>query len=114
MEQFTAYMEETVRNLQRKEQALAQSDRKDEANMVKIQINIYGVCRTIYEAVRKNSLPEEVEKAYLQKIDRLPENWELSLEKARAHGDVEKILVEELKLEAWQDVKEAFLRLGAH
>lgn len=111
MEQFISYIDETVNALQEKERALAQSDRKDEANLVKIQINIYGVCRTVYDAVCNTCAPENVQEIYLQKLERLPDNWKASLEKAKAHGDIEKVVVEELKLEALSDVKNRFLKL---
>ena len=111
MEQFITYIDETVKILQEKERELAQSDRKDEANMVKIRINIYGVCRTIYDVVLRTCAPENAKEAYLQKLEHLPDNWKASLEKAKAHDDIPKIVVEELKLEAFSDVKNKFLEL---
>lgn len=112
MEQFITYIDETVKGLQQRERELAQSDRKDEANMTKVQINIYGVCKTIYDAVCKTCVPEKVKEVYLQKLERLPDNWKASLEKARAHDDIEKIVVEELKLEAFENVKNKFQELN--
>lgn len=109
VEQFIAYINETMKTLREREAELAQSDRKDEANMVKVQINIYGVCKTIYDAVCKTCAPENVNEVYLQKLEHLPDNWRASLEKARTHDDIGRIVVEELKLEAYADVKEKFL-----
>ncbi len=112
-EQFKTYIDETVNALQEKERALVQSDRKDEADMVKIQINIYGICKTIYDVVCKTCAPEKVKEVYLKKLEDLPGNWKRSLEKARAHEDIEKIVVEELKLEALFAVKKKFQELNS-
>ena len=112
-EQFRIYIDETVNALQEKERALAQSDRKDEADMVKIQINIYGICKTIYDVVCGTCAPEKVKEVYLQKLEDLPDNWKKSLEKAKAHEDIEKIVVEELKLEALFAVKKRFQELNS-
>lgn len=112
VEPFIAFLEEKEKALQRNEQTLAESDRKDEANMAKIQMNIYGICRTVFEAVLRQYEAGAVKAAYLQKTEQLRDAWKSSLDKAKAHDDVEKSIVEELKLEALEDVRSAFLRIG--
>ncbi|MDO4296998.1 MAG: hypothetical protein Q4C59_00805 [Lachnospiraceae bacterium] len=112
MENFVACIDEMVKALMAREQALVQSDRKDEANMIKIQINICGVCKTIYEVVCRTCAAEDVKETYLQKLDSLSDTWTASLEKARAHDDIEKIVAEELKLEALSNARNKFLELS--
>ena len=53
--------------LGKEEKQLIASERKDEANLVKVKNNIYGVCKTIYEAVGKNTKPEELNEKYSPK-----------------------------------------------
>lgn len=112
MEQFIALLEEREKILQKKERALAESDRKDEANMVKIQMNIYGVCKTVFEVMERTHEAGAVKAAYLQKLEGFRDGWKASLDKAKSHDDVEKIVVEELKLEALADVKNTFLKMA--
>ena len=46
---------------------------------------------------------------YLKKLEELPKNWKESLEKAKIHGDVEKQVIEETKINALEEIKEKFL-----
>lgn len=48
----------------------------------------------------------------MRQLTRLPENWKNSYQKAKAHSDVQKILIEETKLEMLQIIKEKYEALG--
>ena len=111
MNEFIKYLNQSIETAQKKEQELIITERKDEANLQKIRANIYGICLTIYEVVAKNKTGDELAKEYLNKLDNLPENWVKSYEKAKVHSDVEKILIEETKLEVLREVKEKFQEL---
>lgn len=113
MQEFISYIDETIDRLQKEEQSLLESDRKDEANFVKIRVNICDICKTIYNATAKRFSGEAVKEEYLRQLTRLPENWKISLEKARQHEDVQKILIEEAKLETLEAIKAKFIELGA-
>ena len=108
MEQFTTYLNETIANLQIEEQKLIASDRKDEANFTRIKINICDICRTIYHVSAKSYSGVALKEEYLRQLTRLPENWKISLEKAKEHEDVQKIVVEETKLEMLQLIRTKF------
>ena len=45
-------------------------------------------------------------------MTRLPENWKITLDKAREHGDVEKAVIEETKLDMLQEIRAKFEELG--
>lgn len=111
MNEFIKYLNNSIEAAQKKEQELIASERKDEANLQKIRANIYGICRTVFEVVSKNKSGEELEKEYTSRLDNLPKNWVESYEKAKVHNDVEKILVEETKLEALKEVIAKFKEL---
>ena len=104
MNQFIQYIHDTIEQLQKEEQELIQSDRKDEANFVRIKMNICDICKTIYNVTEKRTTPDNLREEYLKQLKRLPENWKISLEKAREHEEVEKIVVEETKLEMLKQI----------
>ena len=112
MNQFITFLNETIETLQSEEQQLIASERKDEANFIKIKINICDICKTIYEVSEKRFRGTALKEEYLRQLTRLPENWKIALDKAKEHNDVEKILIEETKLEILQLIKEKYVELG--
>lgn len=108
MNQFIHYINDTIEQLQKEEQELIQSERKDEANFVRIKMNICDICRTIYNVTEKRTTPDNLKEEYRKQLTRLPENWKISLEKAQEHGEVEKIVIEETKLEMLNQILGVF------
>ncbi len=45
---------------------------------------------------------------FLQKMEQIPENWKLSFEKAKEHGDAKKMHIEGIKLETAQEIRNIF------
>ena len=111
METFKTYLQGAIETANKTEAELIQTERKDEANLQRIRANVYGICLTILEVVSKTKEDSALWEEYLHKLTNLPKNWEISYEKAKAYNDVEKILIEETKLEVLQEVKEKFLEL---
>lgn len=138
MEKFITFIDETIEKLRAEEKQLAESHRKDEANLVRIRINIYDVCKTVYGVCARMPAKKEMgkeemqsvgkwqgfarcdivselrgnaaaEQLYLEKLEALPKNWKESLEKAKVHGDVEKQIIEETKINALEEIKAKFL-----
>lgn len=138
MEQFVTFVDESIEKLRAEEKQLAESHRKDEANLVRIKMNIYDVCKTVYGVCARIPAKKEMGKEemqttgkwqgiarcgvvsqldgdadtvqlYLKKLEELPKNWKESLEKAKIHGDVEKQVIEETKINALEEIKEKFL-----
>ena len=48
---------------------------------------------------------------YFGKMEAISASWKVSLEKAKAHGDVEKQVIEESKIAVVEEVKAKFLAL---
>ncbi|MBQ8821570.1 MAG: hypothetical protein IJZ82_02925 [Lachnospiraceae bacterium] len=113
MNKYIEYLEDTIKELQKEEEALILASRKDEANFVKIKINICDISKTIYNASAKTNTGDALEAEYLRQLTKLPENWRISLDKAREHGDIQKSVIEEIKLEMLQTIKTKFEELGA-
>jgi hypothetical protein len=92
----------------RREQAALRSDmRGDEANFSAIRANIYDIFRTVL-AVAEQTAGNDAERAarfFEKKLEEIPRSWRTSLEKAQAHGDVEKAHVERIKLDALEEIR---------
>lgn len=107
MDSYIAYLTERIAALLAEAQSLAGSHREDEANLVKIRINILGVCKTVRETfVRLGKSDAE----YLSKLDELRESWHTAMEQAADHGDTEQQLIETLKLETLAQARAEFLK----
>ncbi len=113
MNNYITYLDETIKELQNEEATLISTSRKDEANFTKIKINICHICKTIYNVSAKTNSGAALKEEYIRQLTRLPENWKISLEKAEAHGDVQKIVIEETKLEMLQTIQAKFKELEA-
>lgn len=112
MNEYINFLDETIEGLKKEEEKLIRANRKDEANFVRVKSNICDICRTMYQVSAKSKSGEELKAEYIRKLTKLPENWKISLEKAREHGDIEKIIVEETKLEILQRLKTKFEETG--
>ena len=97
MENFLVFIEENLSRLVQEEQRLIASERKDEANLIRIQSNVYGIGRSLYEVAEKQ-MPGNPKEFVLQRITGLKETWEGNYKRVKQYNDVEKILVEETKL----------------
>jgi len=109
MEQFTSFIEESTAKLQQEEKDLNISDRKDEANLVKVKINIYGVCKTLYVVVTKTNSADAVKDAYVKKLTNMLHTWQESYEKAKKYNDVTKLVIEEIKLQTLEEIRNKFV-----
>lgn len=111
MNEFILYLNNAIETAQKKEQELIVTERKDEANLQKIRANIYGICRTVVQVVAKEKSGEELWEDYFKRLDNISKGWVESYEKAKAHQDVEKILIEETKFQVLNEVKEKIQKL---
>ena len=112
MSKYIEYLDETTKELQKREKEFIQTNRKDEANFIRIKINICDICKTIYNVSAKSNSGVALKEEYIRQLTRLPENWKISYEKAKEYGDAQKILVEETKLEMLQMIKARFEDFG--
>ena len=112
MSKYIEYLDETVNELKKEEDELINTSRKDEANFIKIKINICDICKTIYNVSVKTNSGVALKEEYIRQLTRLPENWKMSLDKGKEHGDTTKIVIEETKLEMLQILRAKFEELG--
>ena len=112
MSKYIEYLDETIRELKQTETELVQTDRKDEANFIRIRMNICDIAKTIYNVSARTNSGVALKDEYLRQLTRLPENWKMSLEKAKEHGDTQKVVIEETKLEMLQIIRAKFEELG--
>ena len=112
MNKYIEYLDETIKELQKQEKELIQTNRKDEANFIRIKMNICDISKTIYNVSAKKNRGIALKEEYARQLTRLPENWKVSYQKAKENGDVQKVLIEETKLEMLQAIKDKFEDLG--
>lgn len=111
MERILVYIDELILKFHTEEQELIRTERKDEANFVRIKINICEISKTLYNVSAKRFNGAELKEEYIRQLTRLPENWEISYEKAKEHNDVQKIVIEETKMEVLKMIKDKFLEM---
>ena len=111
MTDYLNYLDAAVAGFQKEAQDLQLQDRADEANIVKIKINVCGICKTVYEALQRATPPEQFERTYLAKLRQLENIWKEAYDKAEAHEDAEKLLIEQSKLKTLQKNKLQYLEL---
>ena len=87
MEEFITYLGSKIEEGKAETAALLADGRKDDADFAKVRTNIYDVCRTLSLA-----------------LIRFRTEWGAALEKAKQHGNVSGIAVEETKLAALEDI----------
>lgn len=115
-ETFLAYLEQEKKQCMEREAKLIAEERKDEANLCKVEANIYDIFSILYqtalkETEKKAGESSQAEELFLQKAEIIPANWKNSYEAAKAHQDTQKILVEETKLGAVQKIMTEYKRL---
>ncbi len=100
---------------------LTKDNRKDEADLEKIKLNIYDIFTTLLSAAQKAILKKEYidEDAkheafcneYLKSFAKIPMSWKTKLEKAKENNDVINIVIEETKLSIASELKNTFINL---
>lgn len=111
MTAYLDYLDASADKLQAESRALQSSDRADEANFVKVRINVCGICKSVYEALQRVTPPEQFDLTYLSKLRQLEITWQAAYDKAKLHDDAEKLLIEEIKLKTLQKIKLQYLEL---
>lgn len=105
--EYESCMEQAAAECREKEERLIGEERKDEANLCRIQENIYGIFKTFAEVSSTQGAADR-EGFVEERAGRVIGTWQKSYEKAKDYGDTEKMLIEETKLVA---AKYAFSKL---
>ena len=101
MEQYYAYLRERKAMLLKEAEQLKAEDRADESDLDKIRANIYDICGTVTKVHMDR--PGGGKEACRAQLERFRREWTAAGEKAAAHGDTKKAVIEEIKLEALAD-----------
>lgn len=112
MNEYIEYLDKTIIELQKEENELIQTNRKDEANFIRIKRNMCDICKTVYNVHAKQKSGDELKEIYITQLTKLADNWKMSLEKAEKFGDTQKVLIEEIKLEMMEMIKKKFEEIG--
>ncbi len=110
MKRFIEYIDHSVEELQQEEKMLAATDRKDESNLVKIRINVYGICKSVYQVFAQTKAEEMLKNTYLEKLDSLAIGWQEARDKAQEFQVVDKAVIEDIKLQTLAEVRLEFLK----
>ncbi len=105
------YFENQIALCKRKEKDLLEDDRADEASFQKIKANVYDIFRTILSVAQKagHNNPETVRQFFLKKTEQIPSNWKAAYEAAKQHDDVQKMLIEKIKLDTIHEIRDKFI-----
>ncbi len=96
-----------------KEKQLQSEDRNDEAVFEKIKANVYNIFRTVL-SVSIKKYPNDSSNAhddFFNKLDQISSQWVIAYEKAEQHNDVEKMHIENIKLNVVKDIRETIPQL---
>lgn len=109
MENFIEYLEEKIAELKKEAENLDKSYRQDDAIFVKIKINVYDVCKTVFTVFKKVKPESSLYNEYIKKLEEFERDWSASAERAKEFGDMKKFAAEESKLSALADIREKFI-----
>lgn len=109
MSAYMKLLDEAVAALEQEAKALRASGRRDEADLVRIRINIHRIAGTIYQVCLRSSQGEALREAFLKKLDALPENWRAARELALAHDDQCRVVIEDIKLDTLAGLRARYL-----
>ncbi|MBR1830796.1 MAG: hypothetical protein IJ781_15100 [Atopobiaceae bacterium] len=92
--------------------ALTAEDRIDDANLEKIRGNVYGIFVSVLQAAQKQSSDEAAQRTLFENnLERIPSGWRVARQKAEERGDTVRLVQEDVKLAAIDEVEQAFREL---
>lgn len=92
--------------------ALTAEDRIDDANLEKIRGNVYGIFVSVLQAAEKQSSDNLNQRELFERnLERIPSGWCLARDKAWKRGDTVRLVQEDVKLAAIDEVEQAFREL---
>ena len=92
---------------------LISDNRMDEADFIKVQLNVFDIFNTIFFVALKlcGRNGGDVRDYFLEKIEEIPKNWIISLQRAERYGDMKKACVEKIKSDTVDQIKKEFREL---
>lgn len=121
VKQYSEVLNEKKEKCKQSSNALAKDNRKDEADLEKIKLNIYDIFTTFIGVAQReiskkqytdeNAKYEAFCNEYLKTFDKIPESWRAKLERARENNAIIDIVIEETKLSIVSELKNIFINL---
>lgn len=111
--EFYKFLDEAKERTKKEADALVEACKADEARAYKAKLNIYDIFATLMKTAETKSKGDAslLKKEFSLLAERIPRNWYASLEEARAHGDFEKVMIEEAKISASEEITAKFREL---
>lgn len=103
------YFDREIALCAERQQALIADGRADEATFQKIRSNMFDIFRTVLNSAKQHcgDDPDAIRAFFRARLAQIPSAWEASLRMAQAHGDVEKAHIEQIKLDAVGEIRNA-------
>lgn len=107
------YLKERISACKERGLKLSAQGRGDEAAFEKVRANVYDIFRTVLEAALRigDGDAGAVQRFFLMKAEQIPSSWKAAQERAALHDDVERLMIEGLKLDTAQEVRARFVEL---
>ncbi|CRZ33972.1 hypothetical protein DFR55_10863 [Herbinix hemicellulosilytica] len=105
IENMNKFLEQRKAEVLEEAARLIADERKDESNFLKAKANIYDVFKALLGASSKACNDKNAFYAdFKKRAETVPAVWRKSLEEASRHGDTKKVLTEEAKLSAADEI----------
>ena len=105
MKAYIAWLDQRISALTFLRQEYAEAERRDDADLTNIRINIFGICKSVCEALTRAGKSWQ---ACREKLLEIGARWEVARAEALEHGDENAAAVEEIKLEAFREAMAQF------
>lgn len=105
---FLEYINLSMEELEKEEKRLIADERKDEANLVKIKRNVYGIAKSYYEVVKKTVGQKQFIEEYIRRVNIPKGKWQSAYEQAKEHRRVEQTVIEEIKIQTMEEILNKF------
>ncbi len=105
------YFENQIAFCNQEQKTLLEDDRTDEATFQKIKANVYDIFKTILTVAQKvgNGNSQSIKQFFWAKTEQIPASWKAAYEAAKLHDDTENMVVEMVKLNTIQEIRDEFL-----
>ncbi len=92
---------------QRKQETFLRDEaRGDEAIFCKITGNVYDIFSSVLNAGEKLCSDQEtLELFFVERLRRISAPWASSMEKAKAHGEMDRVYIETVKLDTVEEIR---------
>ncbi len=106
-QKFESYLVEQIAACRQRSKLLAEDGRMDEGNFEKIRANIYEIFKTIFSAAERVCGKDDVavRRFFMEKVEQIPTSWTAAYEAAQQNGDVERMHMERIKLDAIREIR---------